>query len=187
MEHFYQNIEGWFSYDYLYKNAVANAQDGAVFVEIGSFKGRSSAFLAVEIINSGKNIRLDLIDTWQGSTEHQKGGECEVPEVVEGTLYDTFLKNMEPAKGHFNAIRMSSQEAAALYPDNSIDFIMIDGEHSVEAVAADIRAYLPKMKKGGVMTGDDAWAGAAPRIAAQQELAKYNVSFPGIHFYAVIT
>jgi hypothetical protein len=34
MEHFYENIDGWFSYDYLYKDAVARAEDGAVFVEI---------------------------------------------------------------------------------------------------------------------------------------------------------
>jgi hypothetical protein len=62
MKHFYENINGWFSYDYLYTDAVNRAQDGALFVEIGSFKGRSSAFMAVEIINSGKKIKFDCID-----------------------------------------------------------------------------------------------------------------------------
>ena len=186
MQHFYQNIEGWFSYEWLYRAVADLAEDGDLFVEVGSFKGRSSAFLAVELINSGCNVKLDLIDTWAGSIEHQKGAECEVKEVVEGTLYETFLNNMKPVEGHYNAIRLPSQEAAKLYEDGSIDFIMIDGAHDFDSVVADIRAFLPKMKKGGIMTGDDAWEGSDPRRAAEQELAKYGVQFPNNHFYAVI-
>jgi predicted O-methyltransferase YrrM len=188
MEHFYQNIEGWFSYEYLYKHVVEQAKDGALFVEVGSFKGRSSAYLATQIVNSGKKIQLDLVDTWQGSTEHQAGGDCEVKEVVEGTLYETFLNNMKPVEGHYRAVRMTSLEAAEQYEDNSIDFIMIDGEHSLEAVTNDIRAFLPKMKSGGIMTGDDAQPWNPVREAAVNELTKYGVTFPtNGHFYAVIT
>jgi len=185
MEHFYQNIEGWFSYDYIYKHAVETATDNELFVEVGSFKGRSSAYLAVEIANSGKKIRFDCIDTWAGSIEHQQGAECEVKEVVDGTLYEAFLKNIEPVKHIINPVRMTSLEAAKLYEDNSVDFIMIDGEHTYEAVKADIQAWLPKMKNGGVMTGDDAFSQLVVR-AATEELGKYGVQFPGVHFYATI-
>jgi len=185
MEHFYQTIDGWFSYDYIYKHVVDTAEDGELFVEVGSFKGRSSAFMAVEIANSGKKIRFDCVDTWAGSVEHQAGAECEVKEVVEGTLYETFLNNLKPAEGYFNPVRMTSLEAAQQYEDNSIDFIMIDGEHSYEAVKADIQAWLPKMKNGGVMTGDDAFS-MEVRKAAQECLREYGVEFPGVHFYAVI-
>lgn len=186
MEHFYQDIEGWFSYDGLYKEAVEKAKGGELFVEVGSFKGKSSSFFAVEIINSGKKIQLDCVDTWQGSTEHQAGAPCEVKEVIDGTLYETFLNNMKPVEGYYRPVRMPSVEAAKQYDDNSIDFIMIDGEHSYEAVKADIQAWLPKMKSGGVMTGDDAFSDQVRR-AAEEELAKYGVQFPGIHFYATIT
>ena len=186
MEHFYQTIDGWFSYDYIYKHVVSTAQDGELFVEVGSFKGRSSAFMAVEIANSGKKIQFDCVDTWAGSVEHQAGAECEVKEVVEGTLYDTFLNNMKPAEGLYRPLRMTSLEAAAQYEDNSIDFLMLDGSHETEDVIADIKAFLPKMKDGGVMTGDDVWDGTGPLIAAKQELTKYNVSFTGTHFYAII-
>lgn len=52
MEHFYQNIgEDWFSYPRLYKRMVESATDGHHFVELGSWKGRSASFMAVEIIN----------------------------------------------------------------------------------------------------------------------------------------
>lgn len=176
MKHFYESIEGWFSYEDIYRAIVDRAEDGDHFVEIGSFKGRSSSFMAVEIINSGKQVKFDCIDTWRGAAEHK-----EIKEVIEDTLYDVFKENMKPVEGHYNAIRMSSAEAASLYEDGSIDFIMIDGDHTFEAVCADIAAFLPKMKKGGIMAGDDAWVGTDPRRAAEHMFGN-DVEFPGIHF-----
>lgn len=176
MDHFYQNIDGWFSYEDIYRAVVDRAEDGDLFVEIGSFKGRSSSFMAVEIINSGKKIKFDCIDTWRGAAEHQN-----IKEVINDTLYDVFTENMKPVEGHFTAIRMPSAEAAALYENESIDFIMIDGDHTFEAVCADIAAFLPKMKKGGIMAGDDAWEGTDPRRAAEHMFGN-DVDFPGIHF-----
>jgi predicted O-methyltransferase YrrM len=193
MEHFYSNIDGWFSYDYIYKHVVDTARDGELFVEIGSFKGRSSAYMAVEIINSGKNIRFDCIDTWEGSPEHQKGAEAEVKEVVNGTLYKTFLQNMKPVHGYYRPIKMTSLQAAEIYDDRSIDFLMIDGAHEYESVVADIRAYLPKIKIGGVIAGDDVWGDermpetvSGPAWASIQELHTYDFKFVGNHFYCVI-
>lgn len=180
MEHFYQNIDGWFSYEGIYKEMVSRAVDGAIFVEVGSFKGRSSSFLAVEILNSGKKITLDCIDTWQGSDEHQ-----DIKEIVEGTLYETFLKNTESVKDLINPIRLPSVEAVDRYKDGSIDFIMIDGDHTFDAVCKDIAAYLPKMKKGGVMTGDDCWEGTDPRKAFEHMLPG-KVRFNGIHAIYII-
>ena len=58
MEHFYQNIQGWFTYNDLYKYIVDNSLDGAHFVEVGSWLGCSSAFFAVEILNSKIEINL---------------------------------------------------------------------------------------------------------------------------------
>ena len=49
----------------------------AHFVEIGSYKGRSSSYMAVEIVNSGKSITFDCVDTWKGSEEHQQGQSFE--------------------------------------------------------------------------------------------------------------
>jgi hypothetical protein len=71
MEHFYQNIgEDWFTYPNLYKQMVTEANDSAHFIEVGVWKGRSAAYMGVEIINSGKQIKFDCVDTWGGSTEH---------------------------------------------------------------------------------------------------------------------
>jgi hypothetical protein len=49
----------------------------------------------------------------------------------------------------------SSLEAAADFSDHSIDAIFIDGDHSEAAVRADIAAWLPKVKLGGIICGHD--------------------------------
>ena len=49
---------------------VNHFTDNSHFVEIGSWKGRSASYMAVEIFNSRKNIKFDCVDTWCGSVEH---------------------------------------------------------------------------------------------------------------------
>jgi SAM-dependent methyltransferase len=151
MEHFYHNIgEDWFSYPQLYKRIVDNLQDGAHIVEVGSWKGRSAAFMSVEIINSNKNIKFDCVDTWKGSIEHTT-----YDVITEEKLYDVFLSNIEPVKHIINPIRMTSIESSKSYEDNSLDFVFIDASHEYEDVKADILAWLPKVKIGGILAGHD--------------------------------
>lgn len=188
MKHFYENIKGWFSYDYLYKDAVERAEDGALFVEIGSFKGRSTAFMAVEIVNSGKNIQFDCIDPQQ-LLSHYADSAAEQPEVFEGYNAEEFHKRLESVKGHYNLIQKPSDQAHQQYADRSIDFLMIDGDHTYAAVKNDIVNFLPKMKIGGVITGDDAFV-AEIRQAASDAVkgTELQVEFiHGLHFWIEIT
>lgn len=69
MNHIYEQPqfgENWFTYPNLYSRFVKELADGSKIVEVGSWKGKSVAYLAVEIINSGKGIKVDAIDTWKG-------------------------------------------------------------------------------------------------------------------------
>jgi predicted O-methyltransferase YrrM len=188
MEHFYENIPGWFSYDYLYKDAVSRANDGALFVEIGSFKGRSTAYMCVEIANSGKKISFDCIDPQQLLSHYAESAK-EQPEVFEGYNSVDFHKRLESVNGLYNLIQDTSNNAVNRYSDNSIDFLMIDGDHSYEAVKSDILNFLPKMKVGGVIVGDDAFVPEIQQAAKDAlEGTGLEVQFPeGIHFWIEIT
>lgn len=157
IEHYAHNVPGWFGLDdfEFYKFSVANAPFTAHFVEVGSFKGRSSSFMAVEIVQSNKNIRFDCVDTWMGSEEHQAGQGFEDADVVRGSLYEAFLANMEPVKGHFNPIKLDSIQASALYRDQSLDWVFIDASHDYHSVLADIKCWMPKVKQGGIISGHD--------------------------------
>ena len=166
MEDFFQNIQGWFIYAPTYEVAVKIAPNTAHFVEVGSWRGRSTAFLAVEIANSGKNIKLDAVDTWRGSVDeeiHQTD-----PAVVNDTLYDEFCNNMAPVKHIVNPVRATSREAVKLYEDESLDFVMIDGSHEYEEVKHDINEWIKKVKSGGMIAGDDCshyWPGVQQAVA----------------------
>lgn len=174
--HYYTNIQGWSDgIDLLYKRMVELApaptplgfafngdsfvqQSAKVatpvhYVEIGSWRGRSTAYMAVEIANSNKNIRFDAVDTWAGSQdepEHQND-----PAVVNDTLYNEFLANLKPVEQYVNPVRMTSLAAAAIYADNSLDFVFIDAQHDYDSVRADILAWWPKVKLGGIIAGHD--------------------------------
>ena len=152
MEHFYNNIQGWFDFETLYQIIVQTANDNSHFVEVGAWKGKSAAFLAVEIINSGKNIKLDLVDTWEGSDEPAHHAD---EYVQTNTLYSHFLENMKPVENHYTPLKMNSLEAAAQYQDNSLDFVFIDAGHTYEDCHSDITAWLPKIKPGGYIAGHD--------------------------------
>jgi predicted O-methyltransferase YrrM len=153
IKHFYQNIgEDWFTYAEFYKQIVEKFSDGAHFVEVGSWKGRSASYMAVEIHNSNKKIKFDCVDKWDGSDEifYQKDEA-----VVNNVLYEVFLKNTEPVKHIINPIKMTSVEASKLYSDESLDFVFIDACHDYECVKEDIKAWYPKIKKGGIISGHD--------------------------------
>jgi len=58
-----------------------------------------------------------------------------------------------------------SISGAKQIPDNSLDFAYIDGDHSYEFVIKDIRTYYRKVKKGGVISGDDiTWKGVSKAV-----------------------
>ncbi len=159
IEHFYQNIQGWFTFPNLYSSIVNHYPNDSHFVEIGVWKGKSAAYMAVEILNSQKSIKFDCIDTWEGSEEHldPNSGFFE-PGLLEDTnyLYNHFLENLSPVKTQFNPIRKPSLEAANLYEDNTLDFIFIDASHDYENVLKDIKAWYPKCKQDtGVISGHD--------------------------------
>jgi len=151
-QHFWHTIFGHFeSHDTaFYKMMIDRVPGPAHFVEVGSYYGRSGAYMAVEAANSGKGIQFDCVDTWLGSEEHQQDTA-----VIEGKLFETFTSNMKPAEGLYKPVRMPSVQAATLYEDNSLDFVFIDAAHDYENVKADIIAWLPKVKVGGILGGHD--------------------------------
>jgi hypothetical protein len=41
------------------------------------------------------------------------------------------------------------------FKDGEVDFVYIDGDHGFDAVKADISAWWPKVKNGGILAGHD--------------------------------
>ena len=151
MEHFYKTLgENWFTYPGLYSMIVDRFPTNSHFVEVGTWKGMSVAYMAVEIINSGKNIKFDCVDTWDFVPS-----QTEIPEDQFENLYETFLNNIEPVKHQIKPVKALSWDGANYYTDESLDFIFIDAAHDYESVKKDINAWFPKLKIGGIIAGHD--------------------------------
>jgi len=160
---------------------IEQADDDSLFVEIGSYKGKSTAFMCVEIANSGKKIRFECIDPME-----LMGGYLNMPQdEKDGYSFEEFTQRLESVKDYYKLNRMTSNDAVKLYEDGSIDFLLIDGDHSYEGVYDDIVNYLPKMRSGGLIVGDDAYDERIVRALADAagHLSPVN---NGIHFFISI-
>lgn len=150
--------EDWFNFGEFYKEIVEHFSEGH-FVEVGCYKGRSSLFLAIEIANSNKNIKLDCID------------------IFDGNLFEIFQNNMSVVKNYYSVYKLPSVEGAKLYKDKSLDFVYLDACHLYECLIADINAWLPKIKSGGILAGHDynhpVWPGV--KTAVDELLGQNNI------------
>lgn len=158
LTHFYQNIgEDWMDFQDLYSEMVKIYPDGSHFVEIGCWKGRSSSFMGVEIIKSGKRIKFDCVDPWIGDLDTL--GEAYDPFIPKNTnsdwLYTEFVNNIKPVSLFIYPVRLRSSEAVKMYRNRSLDFIFIDGSHEYEDVKEDLFIWYSKVKKGGTIAGHD--------------------------------
>ncbi len=48
-----------------------------------------------------------------------------------------------------------SDKAADIFSDRSVDFVFIDASHDHDSVVRDIGAWLPKIRRGGILSGHD--------------------------------
>jgi len=114
-------------------------------VEIGSFKGRSTFVLASGC--NGKNGKVYAIDPFIFGGDWSKFLNPNLGLKAGDDFFHAFMKNC----GHFPhlvVIKKASVEAAALDAiPLEVDMTFLDGDHSYEAVMADLKAWAPRTKK----------------------------------------
>lgn len=151
----WRSIEGWFDFEDIYSEALDRVNRPAAFVEVGAWLGRSTAYMAGEIMRRGLPVRFFAVDTWAGTPGD---GAMEVTAALNnGDLYPAWDRNMRRAgvRDYVCPLQMRSVHAAVTFPYQSLDFIFIDGDHSYRSVRADLDAWLPRLRAGGVIAGHD--------------------------------
>ena len=132
-------IDRWFNYALFYEFIAG--YNFKKYAEVGVFKGHSISFLAQAIKNK-KGVEIYGIDTWAA------------PEIKE--MYDYNKKHWpEKIQDMITEIQGESVEVAEQFEDGYLDFVFLDADHAYEAVKADILAWLPKVRKGGILAGHD--------------------------------
>jgi predicted O-methyltransferase YrrM len=121
------------------------------FLEIGSFEGRSSVWIAENMMQDGDHLRC--IDTWEGGEEHGEENMSEVEEMFRANLIVATKKF--PERLIFQSKGTSVARLAQLQGKTMFDFIYIDGSHKAPDVLTDACMAWPMLKPTGFMVFDD--------------------------------
>ncbi|HEU4386611.1 MAG TPA: class I SAM-dependent methyltransferase, partial [Blastocatellia bacterium] len=146
------------------------ANSPASFIEVGTWFGASTAYLASRIKESGKNIRIYAIDNF---TAEGSGPllQAEVAKVG-GNFFTLFRENLRKCgiAEYVTTLVGDSTEMAGQFDDASVDFAYIDACHEYRKVRLDILAWAAKVKVGGIIAGHDYNAGHPGVIRAVDEV-----------------
>ena len=184
-------IQGWLHNDagsFLYQLARFHAPIPTV-VELGSWKGRSTSWLASGMKDRGEGL-VYAVDTWQG-TPGEMAHEQLLKDYDPDQLFNEFLGNMKQLELHewVTPIRMDTLSAAKHWiqelPDMQIGVLFIDAGHEYEQVLHDFESWSPMVAKNGFIVFDDvpAWPGPTkvvfemPRWYKQVGTTPNNVAF----------
>ena len=124
---------------------------GGTFVEVGSWKGRSTSFIGRICNDNG--TRLVCVDHWAGSRDAL--AERDERALAEGDIEAEFRANMSALGIDVEVMRMSSVEAAGRFPLQGVDRVFLDASHDSESVAADLAAWFDRIAPGGILAGHD--------------------------------
>jgi hypothetical protein len=153
-------IHGWFRWRSAQEEAVQYFEEGSRFVEVGTFLGKSICSLGEVVQQSGKRVSIIGVDTCRGSgVEGPKQKDFHGGAVAAGggTFAGTLHRNVIEC-GFADAITLivaDSVTASRLFADRSLSWVHLDARHDSEHLRADIAAWLPKVRSGGWLSGDD--------------------------------
>ena len=167
-------IPGWFAFDELYNQFVEEAKDGDTFVEVGTWFGKSTNYLANKIQESKKDIKFVTIDTFKGTDDEQL--HQNIVGAFNGDIFYEFIDNTVLSKNYnkFEIIKDTSHNAANQFSNGSIDYLMLDAGHSYDDVKADINYWYNKIKPGGTISGDDYGGSFFPGVTRAVDEFFYN-------------
>ncbi|MEW6358310.1 MAG: class I SAM-dependent methyltransferase [Planctomycetota bacterium] len=121
--------------------------------EIGVLAGVFSEM----ILAAWRGRRLYCVDPWRQFAKEERTDQvwADTSQEKQDELYRQTVERLRPFGDRAEAVRATSEEAAARFRDGQLDFVYIDAQHHYEAVKQDIALWHPKVKKGGIICGHD--------------------------------
>ena len=139
---------GWFHHGAKILELVEQHQP-KVCVELGTWLGASAIPVARAIRRWGGT--LTCVDTWAGDVHSPDPSRPSAPWM----LVSCARNIMDAGVGaNVRLIPAATLEAASKWTE-PIDYLYIDADHSYLGVQADLGAWVPHVKPGGLIVGDD--------------------------------
>lgn len=143
----------------LYRVARRAVHRGPI-VEIGTYLGRSTLFLAAAVVAEGRGA-LYTVDHHRGSEEMQPGWPDHDPSIFEPASQkmdslDRFRQSLKAAAAEdlVTAIVGDSSRVAGAW-SSPVGLLLVDGGHAENVCWADYRAWSPRVAPGGVLVFHD--------------------------------
>ena len=133
---------------------LINERKFSKVVELGVRGGR----VFLHLLAACPETTVIGVDTWRYRPEN-----VGLESLGKETYYELNMKQLE------NKVRTKSQQygnraiihkldtsdASTLYPNETLDLVFIDADHSTDGVITDIQNWFPKIKKSGIICGHD--------------------------------
>lgn len=123
--------------------------------EIGVAEGNNSRDMLEWKLPDGREAvsMLFLVDRWLETPD--QAGDAAMPQPWHDKNRKGVLSKIHPHGGRAQILRGDSAEMADEVPDGFLHLVYIDADHSYEGVFRDLRAWTPKVKRGGVVALHD--------------------------------
>lgn len=118
-------------------------------VEVGAYRGE----FAAHNLKQWNGFYL-LVDTWahrEGEPDDKNSKESSEWEEI----YNAAGENIALYYGRAGMLKTTSIEAADCFKDGYFDWIFIDAGHDYKNISKDLNAWWPKLRRGGLFSGDD--------------------------------
>ncbi|MBI1194874.1 MAG: hypothetical protein GC138_03375 [Gammaproteobacteria bacterium] len=126
------------------------ASGAKTMAEVGVWKGD---FAQQVLQNCGFLERYYMIDPWANLPDWNK--PMNVDARVFDHIYDEAMAKTDFAGERRVVLRGRTKDVIDEIPDGSLDFVYVDGDHTLRGITIDLARVLPKVKANGFIAGDD--------------------------------
>jgi predicted O-methyltransferase YrrM len=171
------------------RQLASEVPQGQFVVEIGVYKGRVTVHLGAGVADGGNGVHVYAVDPWDlpgdrttyASQQNQRLGRRYSASGIR--RYAATAVQRAGVGAYVNLVRAFSVDAAKVWKLGPVGLLVIDGDHSKEAVLADFRAWRPHLHDDAVVVFDDYVTGmdgvtdAVSELEDEGEIEKVDIKF----------
>jgi hypothetical protein len=130
---------------------LIDKQKELVVAEIGVFRGEST----LSLFNYCDIKKIYLIDPFNKEIADSFNPNDGTNRNINDSLFEETKSKLSNYLDRIVFLKETSDEAVNKINNEELDFLFIDGCHTYECVYKDLMYYYPKVKSGGIISGDD--------------------------------
>jgi predicted O-methyltransferase YrrM len=142
-----------------------------VIVEVGSFKGKSTCYLAAGA-KAGRGARVVAVDPWD--SPGNVSGRFHFAEPATREMFDAQVRSVRLAS-RVTPLQGFAVDVAASWSGPQVGLLFVDGDHAEESVRADFDAWCPHLASGAVVVFDDYLSPKNPGVKAAVHSLGFDV------------